>query len=218
MGIQDRDYYRAQYRNVSSLDRGRKPPSTGRLALFWIAVLAIAFAAFRFVPMIWPRAPAALPPPVAPLPMQTAQQPSPTPPGAARTVPLEGSRAASPGAAPIYRCGNRYSDEPCAGGRPIDGAVASGFDSRPSEPLARLVAEGRSADGDSVTTTGRTVTTVVNNGSVVVAADRFGECPVLANEIARIDRDARQPQHARTQDWLRERRRHARDRQAQLHC
>ena len=216
MGIHDRDYYQDQYRNASSLHRGRKPLSSGRLALFWIAVLAITFAAFQLVPMIGPRAPAVSSSPVSPAPVPAAPSSS-TPLAAARPAPVEGSRAAPAGAAPIYRCGNRYGHEPCAGGRAIDGSVASGFDSRPSERLARLVAEGRSADSETVTTTSRTVTTLVNNGSVV-AAKRFSECQALAEEIVAIDRDARQPQSARRQDWLRDRRKQARDRQAQLHC
>ena len=218
MGIQDRDYYREQYRNVSS-PRRPKPPSTGRLALFWIAVLAITFAVIRFAPTIWPRAPAVAPPPVSQPSVQQPSVPAPqalsTLPTAPRAVPYDGGRPTAPPATEqIYRCGSRYGHEPCAGGRAIDGPAATGFDSRPSERLARLIAEGRAAGGDSVTTS---TTTIVRNGAVD-GADRIGACRALATEIADIDREARQPLSARRQDWLRARRADVRDQQVALHC
>ena len=182
--------------------------------MFWITVMAIVFAAFRLFPMNGSQPPAVSPVPARPSSVQTAPRPLPTPPVAARALPYEGSRAMTPDTAPIYRCGAEYRHAPCAGGRAIDGPAASGFDSRPSERLARLVAEGRTADGN-------TVTTVVRNGTEVSSAagvDRFAMCQALAAEIAGIDAETRQPRSASRQDQLRAQRRMVRDRQARLHC
>jgi hypothetical protein len=49
-------------------------------------------------------------------------------------------------------------------------------------------------------------------------ADRSQECQSLDRQILRWDAMARQPQSAATQDWIREKRRKARDRQFELHC
>ena len=96
-------------------------------------------------------------------------------------------------------------------------AVASGFDSRPSERLARQVAEGRSADDGSVTSTERTFTTTTVNGTVVASSDQ-ATCATLASEIVSIDRAALRPQFAASQDVLRRRRNDLRTQQLRSRC
>ncbi len=49
-------------------------------------------------------------------------------------------------------------------------------------------------------------------------AAKQAECTALSNRVTQLDSEARQPQSAATQDWLRSERRIARDRQFQLRC
>ena len=204
MGIQDRDYYR-----VSASSRARaRGPSTARIALFWTVLGAILFAAFRFGPTLMPHT-TVVAPVTVPLTQRTTVVSSPKP--APFAVPLPPpSPTAERSDAPIYRCGNAYGREPCSDSRVVAPPAATGFDSRPSERLARLVADGR-----------ETVTTVSTSHSSIQTATVFGRtdsCGSLAADIAAIDADARNPRSAPHQDLLRERRRAARDRQASLHC
>ena len=112
---------------------------------------------------------------------------------------------------PIYRCGNTYGMNPCANGRAVDGPAASGFDSRPSQAMAALVARGRTNATTISDANGSTTTTVTTSSS-------SGECDGLSGELLHIDVDARQPHPMPYLDRLRARRQQVRDRQAALHC
>jgi len=50
------------------------------------------------------------------------------------------------------------------------------------------------------------------------APSNAAECQALNETIARLDAMARQPQSAQTQDWIRNERKKARDRQFQIQC
>jgi hypothetical protein len=56
---------------------------------------------------------------------------------------------------------------------------------------------------------------VINNATT---ASRDVECEAMDDQIAHLDAMARQPQSAQTQDWIREKRKAARDRQFSLRC
>lgn len=210
MGIQDRDYYREEHRKDSLSGQGRRGSSTFRIALIWLLVGASVFAFIRLLQRFYPS------PSIAPLFVPTAaksngrQEQQVSPPTQRAVSPLRAVPDQTTPSPPtsIYRCGSTYSNTPCAGGgRATDGAVASGFDSRPSEKLARLVDRGRSSESGNVSI----VTTSSSNARPAI-------CQSLNQQIEWIDRAARQPQSASDQDSLREDRRRARDRQAALRC
>ena len=219
MGIHDRDYYRDQYRRAASSKRTSGFSGIG-IALFWIAVMAIAFAAFRLLPMAGTKSSQVVVPPkvtAAPAPSIGARPSAPI--AVPRSVPVAPERAPVTTAAPIYRCGNSYVQAPCAGGRIVDTTAASGFDSRPSERLARQVADGRSAEESQ--TSSRTVTTTIVNGTVVASSptvDHNAICGPLAVELAALDREALRPQSAASQDLVRRNRNRVRNQQLQAHC
>lgn len=173
------------------------------------------FAVFRSFPLLHP--PRAV---VAPGKLVAAPIPSTSSAASSaliapfRPAPIEADHATPVMPTPIYRCGNSYQQGPCLGGRAVDTAAASGFDSRPSELLARQVAEGRTND---VALLDRTITTTTMNGTLVASSDR-ATCAVLADEIVSIDRAALRPQTALMQDGLRRRRSEVRAQQVKSHC
>lgn len=213
MGIQDRDYYGDQYRKVSSLRPKGRGPSALKLAAFWVVVV---IAGFLIAKRWW--LPATPPTPPAMQRQQansavaavTAAVPGPRPNVPSPVLPGSSPMPSSQAAAPIYRCGEHYGNSPCPGGRTIEGPAATGFDSRPSEKLARLVADGRNVSSTTTTTFSETTTNRTSSTSYA--------CPGLAQEILAIDSAARRPLDAYAQDRLTARRRQVRDRQSALHC
>ena len=112
----------------------------------------------------------------------------------------------------IYRCkgrsGTRYSNEPCAGGTVVDESSAvSGYDTRPSDRLARLVAEGRGVDAPSQPVYRATP-----------RSDESGDCAAMRRQILDLDATMRQPNDARRLDELRATRQDVRTGMARLHC
>ena len=207
VGIEDRDYYRERYRNVVA--HPKRGSSTLTIVFVWLAVVAGLFFGFRTFMK-----------PSPPAPSVVRSAPAPT---AASTPTTESARqsqraveateapqltAQSSSASTIYRCGSSYGNAPCANGRTVEGPAASGFDSRPSDKLALLVEQGRTAqDAGPGTTTTTTTTTIVGNA-----------CPYLAQLLNSIDQAARQPQSLQKQDRLRAERQRVRDQQARAHC
>lgn len=219
MGIQDRDYYREHYRNVVRVRPKPFLASSMGIAIIWVTVIAVLFMGFHFFlrkPPVAQTAPSRQPasslPPAAPGSAVTAPRQAPPPTMVSPTIAPQVSSAV-----PIYRCGNAYSNTPCPGGRQVAAPAASGFDSRPSESLANLVARGRSPETNTTTTSTNTITTV-ENGVVRSNGSAAAQCPVLASSIEVIDRAARQPRAMPEQDRLRTERQRLRDRQAELHC
>ncbi len=98
-------------------------------------------------------------------------------------------------------------------GLPFDQQVALAEQSRAA--AARLYqAPATSPGGTSTqTTTTTTTTTTTVNGQ-----GKAQECKALEAHITQLDAQARQPQTAQTQDWLRSQKQKARDRQFQLRC
>jgi len=99
-------------------------------------------------------------------------------------------------------------------GLPFDQQVALAEQNRAA--AARLYqAPAPSPRGTSTTTQTTTV-----NGQVVQATgqSKGEECKALDAHITQLDAQARQPQTAQMQDWLRSQKQKARDRQFQLRC
>ena len=221
MGLQDRDDYREHDRRAAAnptrtTRAGAERASYRRVLLICLVITASVFAAMRYAAPPETVARRAAGPSTSPskasssLPRSAGPTPSSRADPASRPDDASRSAAGSPSSPPIYRCANSYGATPCANGRRVDAPAASGFDSRPSEALALLVAEGRATDEGGPSTVVTTRTTAGNG-----TADA---CRSWAATIDGLDRRARQPQSAGTQDWLREQRRHARDQQATLHC
>ena len=159
-------------------------------------------------------APVAKPAPVvtAPVakPIDAGDAPKASP--ATPTPPDYGPRAPAPPA--IYRCrskgGTSYSNEPCPGGSIVDEANAvTGYDSRPSDRLARLVAEGRAA-ADSPRTP------VYRTSDAPIAETR--DCATMRRQIRDLDAAALRPQDAKSLDDLRAVRQDIRSSMARQRC
>ena len=114
---------------------------------------------------------------------------------AAPVTPDYGPRVeASPA---IYRCrtktGTVYSNDPCPGARVVDEASAvSGYDTRPSEKLARLVADGRASAPQAPT-----------YRSLRPVAAESRECGVMRRQLRDLDAAMLQPNTLRSLDELR---------------
>lgn len=132
-----------------------------------------------------------------------------------RVVPTTPDYGPPPGAVrPIYRCGSRgatvYSDEPCAGATVVDGAGAvAGYDSRPSDRLARLVAEGRAADAGSPPAAVRSRASPVRESV---------ECATLRQQIVDLDAATLRPIPRETLDEMRRIRQDIRTSMARSRC
>jgi hypothetical protein len=149
--------------------------------------------------------------PVAPVPVVKGDA-GPKTSRATPTTPDYGPRAAAPQV--IYRCrakaGTSYSNEPCPGGSIVDGASAViGYDSRPSERLSRLVAEGRATADEPQVPVYRTR---------VPSSPETHDCAQMRRQIRDIDAMALRPQDLRSLDELRSTRQDIRTSMARLHC
>ena len=156
-------------------------------------------------------APIVKPVPAVTVPVEKADDvPRPSP--ATPTTPDYGPRAVAPQA--IYRCrskgGTSYSNEPCTGGSVVDEASAvTGYDSRPSERLGRLVAEGRvTADAPQAPV----------YRARVPSATETRDCETMRRQVRDIDAQMLQPQDPRSLDYWRGIRQDVRTSMARLHC
>jgi hypothetical protein len=143
----------------------------------------------------------------APLPSR------PLPTATVPTTPSYGPRVDEP--PPIYRCqsGGRtsYSNEPCPGSAIVQGSAVEGFDTRPSERLARLVAAGRADVDPASDSTARA-------GAPTVTPAVSVECANMRRQIVDLDRFLRQPNAIPVLDDARQRRQDIRTSMARLHC
>lgn len=138
-------------------------------------------------------------------------RPDPLPSKSVPTTPDYGPRRAGPPA--IYRCrttsGTQYSNEPCAGGSIVDESSAvTGYDTRPSDRLARLVAEGRVADAPRQPV----------YRALALQAAETGECAAMRQQIIDLDATMRRPNDAKRLDEWRVIRQDVRTSMARLHC
>lgn len=126
--------------------------------------------------------------------------------------PDYGPRPVEPQA--IYRCrsqsGTRYSNQPCPGGSIVDESSAvTGYDTRPSDELARLVADGRG-------TAGAPAQPVYRASAGAPAQTR--ECASMRRQIVDLDAAMLRPNDPRTLDELRAVRQDVRTGMARAHC
>jgi hypothetical protein len=207
MSQSDRNDHRDHLHLLASSSRRERSWFSGGIVIVSIAVLAlVSLAGVHFLDTWHPTSSSVLAVPSPPPEASARPAPGAVPSGAPQApVPIVASPRVN--ADSIYRCGNSYSRSPCADGRVVEGPAASGFDSRPSPQLARLVAEGRTPDTGPAAASTQTIAT--HNG---------GPCASLAAQIEWIDRAARQPLTKPQQDSLRAQRQAARDQQARLHC
>lgn len=128
---------------------------------------------------------------------------------AARLAPAEAREQ-------IYRCrsasGTIYSNVPCEGGRVVDQGVASGYDSRPSERMAGLIADGRAADARGATAN---VRALPPSPALPTAS---GACANMRQQIVDIDAATLRPLPLRELDRLRAVRQDIRTSMSRDHC
>jgi hypothetical protein len=106
-----------------------------------------------------------------------------------------------------------YSNSECPEGTQTKAVVlhdSGGIVSPPKADLLMLMAQRKAAEGQHG---GRQ--SVVTMGTPQSATE---ECGLLDQHVQYLDSKARQPQSATTQDWIRQERSKARDRQVALHC
>ncbi len=152
---------------------------------------------------------AAVQPPPAPLPVVRAPPP-PAPPAAARAETYGISKC-------ISRAGRAaYTDGPCPEGSRAstvwvqpDVNLTDGLSAEAREAAARSNADIAIQQQQQQPYERRVASNVDNT---------LSECAGLEARIASLDAAARQPQAGQTQDWLRDERKRARDRQFSLRC
>ena len=115
---------------------------------------------------------------------------------------------------PIYRCrsssGTTYSNEPCAGASVVAAASAvDGYDSRPSDQLTRLVANGRGAVDGGIGSSAP---------AVVMPLRESVECANYRRQIRDIDAASLRPNSLETLDEWRRIRQDIRTSMARSHC
>lgn len=106
-----------------------------------------------------------------------------------------------------------YSDTKCPEGARTETVVlhdSGGIISPPKADLLMLMAQRKAAEGQNAGRQG-----VLAMGAPQSASE---ECALLDQHVQYLDSKARQPQSAGTQDWIRQERSKARDRQVALHC
>ncbi|MEC4723761.1 hypothetical protein RY831_32065 [Noviherbaspirillum sp. CPCC 100848] len=106
-----------------------------------------------------------------------------------------------------------YSDTECPKGSRTETVVlhdSGGITNPPKADLLMLMAQRKAAERED---TGRQA--VLTMGAPQSTSE---ECVLLDQHIQYLDSKVRQPQSAATQDWIRQERSKARDRQVALHC
>lgn len=139
---------------------------------------------------------------------------APAPLPATPVTPVYAARSDPSPSSPIYRCrsGKRtiYTQEPCENGRVVvTSSAVDGYDSKPSDRLERLVADGRET---TASPSPPVVASTLANGST------GAQCANLAQQVAVLDADARRPNDLRTLDTIRRNRQDVRTRMARLGC
>lgn len=106
-----------------------------------------------------------------------------------------------------------YSDDKCPAGakaQQVQLHDTAGIISPQKEVLSELTAPHQAAGNIQVRSMQQPVT--------VSAQPKQAECDLLNKHIEWLDSMARQPQSGQMQDWIRQERREARDRQFAIHC
>ena len=117
----------------------------------------------------------------------------------------------------IFKCvingKTTYSDHECAtksGQQALNLSDSRGILSPPKETLEELTAQRLAKEA--------AYQRQAPQQAAVLARSANSECGLLEQHIAWLDAMARQPQGAQMQDWLKQERKKARDRQFAIHC
>ena len=218
MGLMDRDYMHDKHRQrLFSPPPTRPGTSTLAMVLIFIAIL---FALYKIAD--WKLQQRAA---------QTARQPSAAKTGSAaiETVtpaaqalapvprPQQDTHGADAATQLVTKCVTKgktsYGDGPCA-----QGAAASQIRTRSDHNLMAAVQPERINAAPAEERTSPRSAVAQNSPVADVAANKKAECQFLDARIAELDALSRQPQSPQTQDWIRDERKKARDRQFRLSC
>ncbi len=219
MGIADRDYMRERPSNEKNLFGATKPPrgpSVFAVVLIVVGVLYLVFKATQW----WQdhtidraAAPVLQAQPVVALPAQGASGVYPQPLQRV-TAPRHDAPLAAGTVTKCVRDGKTsYSDSPCP-----SGAVVSTLQPPPPAPVALPVRHVTAATPQVIAVQNPPLVLVQNQPAVNPFAHRLAECKALDTQITQLDNEARQLLSAQQQDWIKDMRKKARDRQFGLHC
>lgn len=234
MGLDDRDYMRDRHRRTLGNmlgDRGNPftPPaqetSTLVILALWVVIGAALYAGFGW----WQQTKraeqlagknAALArqqqqPSHQPPPGEQAQRVEPPPRALMRQEPREAVAPRTGGT--VYGCkaddgGMFWASSTCSEHGASMDRMTSVPEGLPFDQQVQIAEDRRRA-----LETHTPVAAIVGSPSAAVPVHR-GECQRLDAEVERLDAMARQPQSAQMQDWIREKRKAARDRQFRLGC
>ena len=191
-------------------------PSTLVMVLIFFAILVALYK----LPDWKPQQQAALPvwqPPAA----KASTVAIPTAEPAAQAFPPQPHESTKAGAAAqrVTKCVTHgktsYGDGPCAPGSTVSQIVTRSDHNLIAGLPPRSVTTAAPTDEPSPNPRA----TVAQTSPVVdAAAAKKAECQLLNARIAELDALSRQPQSAQTQDWIRDERKKARDRQFRLSC
>ena len=143
------------------------------------------------------------------------QRPCSPPPERFKLGTYPNSSNAAAGISQITKCvvngRTSYGDAACP-----QGSVSSQVTTRANHNLMAAVRPTAASPTEATATTQHIIQ--VQTSSISDAAVKKTECDWLDSQIKHWDSMARQPQGAQMQDWIREQRKQARDRQFRIRC
>lgn len=150
----------------------------------------------------------------APQTPHSPQTPATEPFSAPQTSPQDDNASAPPIVKCVVNGKTSYGDAPCA-----QGAVSSQLKTRRDHNLMAAVRPQNVLNAAPTEEHHAPRSPVAQNSPAVdTAALKKAECKALDARIEQLDSMSRQPQGASTQDWIRDERKKARDKQFRLLC
>ncbi|WP_157040176.1 hypothetical protein [Polaromonas naphthalenivorans] len=213
MGLMDRDYMHEKSRRQRPFS---PPPERFKLGTLGMALVFVALLFFLYKAADWKLNQRPAPQPVAESMPQPARHPIPAP--ALPTQPAyPNSSNAAAGISQVTKCvvngRTSYGDAACP-----QGSISSQVTTRANHNLMAAVRPTAAGPAEATATATAQHIVEVQASSFNDAAAKKTECDWLDSQIKHWDSMARQPQGAQTQDWIREQRKQARDRQFRIHC
>lgn len=216
MGLMDRDYMHEKRRERPF----SPPPERFKLGTLGMVLVYVGVLFFLYKVAGWKlnhRAAERVSPPIAesvrntvPQPMQTPTQPLPVQPAHVYSNTPNATAGITPVAKCIVNGKTSYSDGSCP-----EGSVSSHIVTRDNHNLMAAVRPEAVQQTQSPVNPYRTE---VQTHFFNPAAAQKSECQALEAQIQHWDAMARQPQSGQMQDWIREQRNRARDRQFSIRC
>lgn len=211
MGLMERDYMHDRQRQ-----RPLNPPpersSWGTLGVVLVFVVALFFL---YKAADWKLRPGAMPAANERAPSAAVLKNPPS--GASFMQPPQNVPGATAGTTTVSKCivngTTSYSDGPCPGG-----ALSSQITTHANHNLMAAVRPQAAGRTQAQAIERPRPVIVVQEDAVPAAVTHQAECQYLDAQIAHWDAMARQPQSGQMQDWIREQRKQARDRQFRIRC